>query len=143
MANESQRREWIRNEAWYRTLFGHLDVRDIPWAGLGWILFAAILYSSVVLVLASGEFWDWLNTLVATLLSVLGALFLYRRQTNRAAEERMYQLQMTLDADLEALLTRLDPSRDPSNRKPFTLTLPGGRQVSAYLNRGEDRVPMF
>jgi hypothetical protein len=108
-------------------------------------LFAAILYSSIVLVLASGsgEFWDWLSTLEATFLSVLGALFLYRRQNNRAAAERMYQLQMTLDADLEALLTRLDPSRDPSGRKPFTITLPHERKVSAYLNRGEDRVPMF
>lgn len=143
-ANKDRGKEWVRNEGWYRKFFGYVDFRDFPWAGFAWILFAALLYSLLVLFLApDGEFWEWLSTLVATLLSVLGAVFLYRHQSNRAEAGRMYLLHMALDADLEALLTRLDPSRDGLS-EPLTITLPpDGRKVSAYLSRGEDRVPMF
>ena len=53
----------------------------------------------------------------------------------------MYQLYLALDGDLEAMLTRIDPSR--RERAPLSITLPSGRVASAYVSTGEDRVPML
>lgn len=125
---------------WYRWVFGYVDRKDIPWAWLGWILLAAALYSGIALWLTPGEFWAWLSTFVATLLSVLAAIGLYRHQGNRAEMEKLYRLYMTLDADVESLLTRIDPSR--SEVKPLSITLPTGRIASAIVSRGEYRMPM-
>ncbi len=125
---------------WYRTMFNYVDLKDIPWAWLGWILLAAILYSGLLVLFVREEFWQWMGTLVATLLSVFAAIGLYRHQGNRAEMERLYRLYMTLDADVESVLTRIDPSRD--NVKPLSITLPTGRVASAILSRGEDRIPV-
>lgn len=96
---------------WYRILFGWVGLREVPWTGFGWILFAAIFYSVLLLVVFPEGFWEWLSTFLATFLSVLAAVFLYRHQFNRAEVERMYRMYMLMDADLEAMLMRIDPSR--------------------------------
>jgi len=128
---------------WYRKVFGWVGVREVPWAGLGWLLLVAVLYSVLLLVVCpEGLFWDWLSTLLATLLSVLAAIFLYRHQINRAEEERMFLMYKALDADLEALLLRIDPSRS-SNVKPLSITLPSGLVVEAYASPGEDQTTMM
>jgi hypothetical protein len=126
---------------WYRVVFGYVDRREIPWAGFAWVSIVAILYSTLILWLASEEFWDWLSTFMATILSVLAAIFLYRHQGNRAELEKLYRLYMVLDADLEALLTRIDPSRNDIG--PLSITLPTGRVASAYISMGEERMPIF
>lgn len=126
---------------WYRRLFGWVGVREVPWAGFAWIVFVAALYSGLLLMLSPKEFWEWSSTFVATFLSVLAAVFLYRHQNNRAENEQMYRMYLVLDADLEALLTRIDPSR--RKMKPLSITLPSGNVASAYVSMGEGRVPML
>src|SRR5215211_662772 len=127
---------------WYRRMFGWVGIREVPWAGLGWILLVAVLYSVMLVVVFPEGFWEWLSTFLATFLSVLAAIFLYRHQINRAEEERMFQMYLTLDADLEALLMRIDPSRS-NNAKPLSITLPGGRVAEAYASPGEDQITMM
>lgn len=124
-----------------RVLFGWVDSREVPWAGLSWIVLAAVLYSVLLLVVHDKGIWEWLSTFLATFLSVLAALFVYRHQVNRAEVEKMYTMYLALDADLEALLTRIDPSRGPGF--PLTVVLPSGEVASAYVGPGEDRVTMF
>jgi hypothetical protein len=117
---------------WYRKVFGWVGVSEVPWAGLGWVLLVAVLYSVLLLVeCPEGLFWDWLSTLLATLLSVLAAIFLYRHQINRAEEERMFLMYKALDADLETLLLRIHPFRS-SKLKPsgVAYTLQPSRQSS-------------
>lgn len=128
---------------WYRRAFGYVGSSDIPWAGFGWVLFAAVLYSALIFVKSPDNFWEWLSTFVATILSVLAAVALYRHrhQTNRAEMENLYKLHTTLDADLESILYRLDTSR--VDRKPLSIHLPTGETASAHVSMGEDRVPVF
>jgi hypothetical protein len=99
-----------------------------------------MLYSGAIVWQAPNEFWEWLSTFAATLLSVLAAIGLYRNQSNREEMEQLYRLYMTLDADMEGLLARIDDSRNEV--KPFHITLPTGRTASAIISMGEDRVPM-
>src|SRR5215210_1776028 len=80
---------------WYRRAFGYVGISDIPWAGFGWILFAAIVYSTLIFGIAPEEFWEWSSTFVATILSVLAAVALYRHQGNRAEMEKLYKLHTT------------------------------------------------
>jgi hypothetical protein len=97
-------------------------VRDVPWKAFGWIGLTAAWYSA--LTLGFGDFWDWLNTFVATPLSVFAGVLLYRHQTNRAAKEREDQLLTAPAGELRSCLgilrERPTPFRVPVGIKSDT-----------------------
>ena len=70
--------------------------RNVPREAIVTVVVVAVLYSELVFGVAHDEIWDWLHTLLATLISVFFAfvvgLTLYNRQTSAAAIDRRQEL---------------------------------------------------
>lgn len=81
-----------------------MSFRDIPWKPFGWIALAAALYSAIVFDFSGGQGWEWLNTFMATILSVFAGIFLYRHQTAVAEDDRRDQLLTALAGELKACI---------------------------------------
>lgn len=133
--------ERVANKRWYRGVFGYVGLKDVPWVGLLWVLVAAIIYSLIVLQFFPINFAVWMSTFVATLLPVLAGVFIYRHQVNRKSLESLYRYYTILDAEMEAMLWRIDPDR--SGRGPLEIKLPSGSVASAHASIGEKDEPMF
>lgn len=129
------------NRRWYRVVFGYVGLRDVPWAGLAWVLAAATVFSLLIRHFFPDTFPMWISTFVATLLSVLAGVFVYRHQVNRREIENLYRLYMILDADIGAMLWRLDSSI--SGGGPLEVKLPSGSVASARPSLGEKDESMF
>jgi hypothetical protein len=98
---------------------------DVPWKAFGWIGLSALLYSAVTFDF--GDFWDWLNTFVATGLSVIAGVLLYRHQTDRAEKQREDQLLTALAGELGACLGML-------RGRPTPILVPTGTKTDEEGN---------
>lgn len=106
-----------------------MSFRDVPWRPFGWIVLIAALYSAIVFDFSDGQGWDWINTFMATILSVFAGIFLYRHQTARTEEDRRDRLLAALAGELKSSLGIL-------KAPPSPILIPEG------VATGEDGAPV-
>ena len=119
-----------------RAKFGNLSSRH-AWIAVSVLGGVALAYSAPLAVQAPGEFWGWVNELLATLLSVTAAFLvgvkLYSFQAKDADDRKREDLRSLVRSELAETVTSFGRSTSVPEGDDTEETEPPARKYLVYV----------